>query len=261
MNMRFWLEALAEPNRMAAQVFTTSPMNVSTLGLMRESASQRTMVSRRTPQARPKADVQEWLIEDALGKAISLQGAQRYTEETLLSLPLAIRDLERSSFLQAWASFGFSSTSSWIVLRLRISSSRLPLGVTTVASSPTFLFRSARPMGLVVEILPAATSDSSLVTSLYSISSFLVLSKTFTVEPRPTLSVGILFMLIMDNSARRLPSWRTRALTNSCLCLAMWYSAFSLRSPSAAAFLISFGSSWINSCSRVLISSCNFRLI
>src|SRR5947208_11209199 len=123
MNMRFWLEAFAEPNRIAAQVFTTSPMNVSTLGLMRESASQRTMVSRRTPQARPKADVQEWLIEDALRKAIS-RGAQRYTEETLLSLPLTIRDLERSSFFQAWASFGFSSTSSWIVLRLRISSSR-----------------------------------------------------------------------------------------------------------------------------------------
>src|ERR1700733_6679844 len=58
MNMRFWLEALAEPNRMAAQVLTTRPMNVSTLGLMRESASQRTMVSSRTPQARPKALVQ-----------------------------------------------------------------------------------------------------------------------------------------------------------------------------------------------------------
>ena len=49
----------------------------------------------------------------------------------------------------------------------RISNSRLPLGVITVASSPTFLFNNARPMGDVVEIFPAPTSDSSLVTSLY----------------------------------------------------------------------------------------------
>ncbi len=76
-------------------------------------------------------------------------------------------------------------------------------------------------MGEVVEIFPVATSDSSLVTSLYFISSFLVLSKTVTVEPSPTLSWGILFMLTMDRSARRLPSWRTRALTNSWRCLAM----------------------------------------
>src|SRR3984957_5053442 len=60
--MRFWLEALAEPNRMAAQVLTTSPMKVRTLGLMRERASQRTMVSSRPPQARPKALVQLGLM-------------------------------------------------------------------------------------------------------------------------------------------------------------------------------------------------------
>src|SRR2546423_15631504 len=59
MNMRFCVEKVAEPNRMAAQVLTTSPMKVRTLGLMRERASQRTMVLRRTPQARPKALVQE----------------------------------------------------------------------------------------------------------------------------------------------------------------------------------------------------------
>src|SRR5581483_2971421 len=98
MNMRFWLEAFAEPNRIAAQVFTTSPMKVRTLGLMRESASQRTMVSRRTPQARPKAEVQEWLLEDALRKAISPHGAQRYTEETFL--PWLSRALDRSSLFK-----------------------------------------------------------------------------------------------------------------------------------------------------------------
>src|SRR5258708_18667034 len=71
----------------------------------------------------------------------------------------------------------------------------------------------------------------------------------------------MLFMLTMERSASRRPSCRTRALTNSCRCLAMWYSAFSVRSPSAAAFLISLGSSWISSCSSASISSCSFRLI
>src|SRR5579863_5315516 len=60
--MRFWFDAFADPNRIAAHVFTNNPMKVSTLGLMRESASQRTMVSSRTPQARPKVEVQETLI-------------------------------------------------------------------------------------------------------------------------------------------------------------------------------------------------------
>src|ERR1700689_4334525 len=76
MKMRFWFEALAEPNRMAAQVLTTSPIKVRTLGLMRESASQRTIVSSRTPQARPKALVQLWFGErrsgdDFLGEDLS----------------------------------------------------------------------------------------------------------------------------------------------------------------------------------------------
>src|SRR5579863_3147632 len=62
--MRFWFDAFADPNRIAAHVFTNNPMKVSTLGLMRESASQRTMVSSNTPQARPKALVQLW--EDQL---------------------------------------------------------------------------------------------------------------------------------------------------------------------------------------------------
>src|ERR1700727_1364566 len=59
MNMRFWVSAVAEPKRIAAQVLTTSPMKVSTLGLMRDSASKRTIALRSTPQARPKALVQE----------------------------------------------------------------------------------------------------------------------------------------------------------------------------------------------------------
>src|SRR5438874_13539492 len=63
--------------------------------------------------------------------------------------------------------------------------------------------------------------EYKLVTSLYSISSFLTLSYTRTVDPNPTLSFGILFMLIRERSASRLPNCRSRALTNSCRCLAM----------------------------------------
>src|SRR5579864_5447122 len=70
----------------------------------------------------------------------------------------------------------------------------------------------------------------------------------------------MLFMLIKDKSARRRPSCRRRAFTNSWRCFAMWYSAFSLRSPSATAFFSSLGSSWLSSCSRVLISSWSFFL-
>src|ERR1700716_3344217 len=62
--MRFCVSAVAEPKRIAAQVLTTSPMKVSTLGLMRDSASQRTMVSRSTPQARPKALVHDLQCRD-----------------------------------------------------------------------------------------------------------------------------------------------------------------------------------------------------
>ena len=50
-------------------------------------------------------------------------------------------------------------------------------------------------------------------------------------------------------------------MTNSWRCLAMWYSAFSLRSPIATAFFISLGSSTFNSCSSTEISSCSFFLI
>src|SRR5450755_54560 len=44
-------------------VFTTRPRKVSTLGLIRARASQRTMASSSTPQARPKALVQVALID------------------------------------------------------------------------------------------------------------------------------------------------------------------------------------------------------
>src|SRR5581483_2907804 len=90
------------------------------------------------------------------------------------------------------------SGSSCIVVRLKTSSSRLPVGVTTVAVSPTFLLMSARPIGEVVEIRPFATSDSSLVTSRYSISVSFEESYTFTLEPSPALSLGMLFRLMSE---------------------------------------------------------------
>src|SRR3974390_89554 len=93
--------------------------------------------------------------------------------------------------------------SSWIVVSFRTSSSRLPLGVTTSLTSPTFLPSSARPMGEVVEIRPLVTSDSSLVTSLYSISSPLKESNTSIVEPIAALYLGMLAMLTSDRSAMR----------------------------------------------------------
>src|SRR5437764_10084244 len=84
--MRFWLLALAEPNRIAAQVLTSSPMNVRTLGLIRERASQRTMVSSRTPQARPKAEVQLMDDDSLIGDA---------------SAPYARTDLRQRRFFAA----------------------------------------------------------------------------------------------------------------------------------------------------------------
>src|SRR5450631_589406 len=56
--MRAWFCAVAYPKKNAAQALTTSPIKVSTLGLTRVSASQRTMVRNKTAQARPKALVQ-----------------------------------------------------------------------------------------------------------------------------------------------------------------------------------------------------------
>src|SRR6202041_1277322 len=142
-----------------------------------------------------------------------------------------------------------------MVSSFRMSSSRLPFGVITVAVSPTCLPSSARPIGEVVEIKPFATSDSSLVTSWYLSSSSLLESKTVTREPKPTLSLGMFTRFTMASSPIRFFNCPSRALTKTWRCLAMWYSAFSLRSPSATAFLISAGSSVVSSCSNNLISS------
>src|SRR5204863_2419771 len=51
--------------------------------------------------------------------------------------------------------------SSWIVVSLRISNLRVPLGVETVTSSPSSLLRMARPIGDEVEIRPFSASASS----------------------------------------------------------------------------------------------------
>ena len=69
--------------------------------------------------------------------------------------------------------------------------------------SPTFLFSRARPIGEVVEILPAATSDSSLVTSLYSNFFFLVVVIHLYGRTQAHLVLGILVMFVRDKSASR----------------------------------------------------------
>jgi hypothetical protein len=68
-------------------------MNVSTLGLMRESASQRTMVSSKTPHARPKALVQDRFGESAiLGFCLFRTGLIVDRDQFQdLKFPLAIR--------------------------------------------------------------------------------------------------------------------------------------------------------------------------
>src|SRR5205085_11154537 len=92
------------------------------------------------------------------------------------------------------------ASSSWMVISESTSNSRLPEGVTTMAVSPTFFPMRARPIGEEVEISPLLMSDSSLVTSLYSMFSSLVESYTRTVDPNAALSRGLLFMLISDRS-------------------------------------------------------------
>src|SRR6266567_6226396 len=68
--MRCWFSAVAYPKKNAAQALTTSPMKVSTLGLILVSASQRTMVRSKTAQARPKALVQVMMGIESLNHRI-----------------------------------------------------------------------------------------------------------------------------------------------------------------------------------------------
>src|SRR5215472_18412949 len=57
-------------------------MKVRTFGLMRERASQRTMVSRRTPQARPKAEVQLIDGEALIGNTPAKHPSQKICRNT-----------------------------------------------------------------------------------------------------------------------------------------------------------------------------------
>ena len=83
---------------------------------------------------------------------------------------------------------------------------------------------------------------------------------TWTVDPKPARSVGILSTLINAISATRACSMLIRASTRRWRSFAAWYSAFSRRSPSSRARLISFGSSSFSSWLRVASSSSNFLI-
>src|ERR1700690_541210 len=89
--MRRWFSALAVANSTAAQVLTSNPMKGRTLGLMGERASQRTMVSSRTPQARPKALVQLAVIEGPLLAAGRLEPLRTLTDTEENYLPQRTR--------------------------------------------------------------------------------------------------------------------------------------------------------------------------
>ena len=77
-------------------------------------------------------------------------------------------------------------------------------------------------MGLVVEIFPAATSDSSLVTSLYSTSSFF--GVVIDLDGRSEADLILRDIVHVDHGqfGQTLAQLaQTRALTNSWRCLAM----------------------------------------
>jgi len=120
------------------------PMKVRVLGEMRERARPLTIFCSSQPLPLPNARVQ--VIDSSFYCQV----------ERRLDTSLRGVDIDYSATL----------TVSWMVASLRISSSRLPLGVTTVAVSPISLLSRARPIGEVVEMRPLVTSDSSLVTSL-----------------------------------------------------------------------------------------------
>ena len=102
-------------------------------------------------------------------------------------------------------------------------------------------------MGEEGEMRPWAGSASSGVTRSYVMLSPVVVSLSCTVEPRPTLSRGILSRLTRDSAASRRWSWPMRACRKVCRSLAALYSAFSRRSPYSRARWISFGSSTFSS--------------
>src|SRR4029079_3847917 len=135
-----------------------------------------------------------------------------------------------------------------------------PFGVLTLTSSPSSLLRSARPIGDAVEISPSSTLASSGMTSWYT-TVWPLSSASVTVDPKPTLSFGILSRFINWISDTRFWSSEMRDSTRRWRSLAAWYSAFSRRSPSSRARLISLGSSVFSSLSSCAISSSNFLRI
>src|SRR5471032_3377119 len=83
---------------------------------------------------------------------------------------------------------------------------------------------------------------------------------TVSVEPKPERSLGIRSMLMSAISATRFCSMLMRDSTSRWRSFAAWYSAFSRRSPSSRARLISFGSSSLSSWLSAWISSSNFLI-
>ena len=87
-----------------------------------------------------------------------------------------------------------------------------------------------------------------------------VLFDHVTWEPNPARSLGMRSMLISAISPTRFCSMLIRDSTSRWRSFAAGYSAFSRRSPSSRARLISFGSSSFSSRSSAAISSSNFLI-
>ena len=126
--------ALAKPNSTAAMVLMTSPIKVSMFGEICVSASHR-----------------RCFAGDATAPSEGT-GPSHCTLHYRKERPSWPGSQRRTSF-RLFLNF-FWSSSSWMVVSFSTSSSRLPLGVTTTAMSPTFFSTSARPMGELVEISP-----------------------------------------------------------------------------------------------------------
>ena len=122
-----------------------------------------------------------------------------------------------------------------------ISYSFVPAGTFTSTVSPSSWLRRHLPIGEEGEIRPIVGSDSSGVTISKTVSSPVPVSRTLTVDPRPTLPFGILSRLTMESAASRRWIWPMRAWRKLWRSLAALYSAFSRKSPCSRALRISLG--------------------
>ena len=128
--------------------------------------------------------------------------------------------------------------------------------ISKSSSSPTLLFRSFIPSGVLKFRMPWSGSLSHWPRMVYWTSLFWMRSWRVTVVPKLTRE-GLTLSGVMTwaFSISSLSVLR-RALRFFCLSVPYWYSAFSLRSPRARASAISLATAWSSTCSM-----CSYSLI